>query len=172
MLSQPGLGAETGVGVFSVFRRECQDFAQALPELQPAAAYPPVLPPARWSAWLLPPANDTPALPGGLWVKPRPHRDTGKSVKEKHPGRRALDLSRTQVGVETQKGKGLGPGSQGHPPHPALTSGIMIHSGILGKPFPFWASVSQLYNERQAHRSLSLKSAVWLPFGVSYRASL
>ena len=44
MLSQPGLGAETGVGVFSVFRRECQDFAQALPELQPAAAYPPLLP--------------------------------------------------------------------------------------------------------------------------------
>lgn len=44
MLSQPGLGAETGVGVFSVFRRECQDFAQALPELQPAAAYPSLLP--------------------------------------------------------------------------------------------------------------------------------
>ena len=75
--------------------------------IQPAAAYPPVLPHARWPAWLLPPANDTPALPGGLWVKPRPHRDTGKSAKEKHPGRRALDLSRTQVGVETQRGKAL-----------------------------------------------------------------
>lgn len=43
MLSQAGLGPETGVGVFSGFRRKCQDFAQALPELQPAAAYPSLL---------------------------------------------------------------------------------------------------------------------------------
>lgn len=48
----------------------------------------------------------------------------------------------------------------------------MSHSGTLGSPLLSGRPFSQLYNERQAHRLLSVKFVVWLLFGVRYRASL
>lgn len=66
--------------------------------------------PAGPATCTLPPANDTPAPPGGLWVETRLHRGIGKSAKEKDPGRRALNLGRTQAGVETvTEGESLWP---------------------------------------------------------------
>ena len=60
-----------------------------------------------------------------------------------------------------------GPWVMGSFSHPALTSGTVTHSAILGKPPSSGPHFSQLYNERQAHRLLSLKCVVWLLFGIT-----